>query len=125
MTRLLLMGVERRIHNRYDVVAQVELEANDETIMLPLRNISLGGALLEISDSQAPALHIGDALSAFLDFGSDAQGEDLALSLEAEVVRFEEEDGTPTRVAVRWVRGSLYQLRKLGEIVDQITGDEK
>ncbi len=118
------MGAERRIHDRYDVVAQVEIEANDETIMLPLRNLSMGGALLGLPTTEAPQIGLGDSMSAFLDFGSDAHGEDLTISLEGEVVRFEEVDGVATAVALRWVSGSLYQLKKLGEIVERISAED-
>jgi len=118
------MGSERRIHTRFDIVAQVEIEADDETIMLPLRNLSLGGALLGLPSSAQPELGLGDPISAFLDFGSDLHGDNLALSLEAEVVRFEEYDGKTVGVAIRWVGGSPFAQTKLGEIVEHLSRED-
>ena len=71
------MGSERRIHARFDVVAQVELESNDETVMLPLQNLSLGGALLGLPSNHKVQVDLGDEVDAFLDFGSDLHGESL------------------------------------------------
>jgi c-di-GMP-binding flagellar brake protein YcgR len=115
------MGSERRIYARYDIVAQVEIEADDETIMLPLQNLSLGGALLGLPSSQRVQVDLGDEVDAFLDFGSDLHGESLAVSLEAEIVRFEEHDGQVTGLAIRWVGGSDFSQRKLGEIVARLS----
>ena len=114
------MGSERRIHTRFDIVAQVEIEADDETVMLPLQNLSLGGALLGLPSNHRVRVDLGDEVDAFLDFGSDLHGESLAVSLEAEIVRFEENNGEVTGVAVRWVGGSEFSQRKLGEIVARL-----
>ena len=115
------MGLERRIHPRFEIVAQVELEADDEMFMLPLQNISRGGALLGLPNSNdVPTLGLGDEVSAFVDFGSDALGDNLALSLEAEVVRVIEADGTPTALALRWVGGSAFAQKRLVEIIEEL-----
>jgi len=115
------MGVERRVHPRYEVVAQVELEANDEMFMLPLKNISRGGALLGLPPgTDVPELDLGEEVSAFVDFGSDALGDNLALSLEAEVVRVLENDGAPFGVALRWTGGSPFAQKRLIEIIEQL-----
>lgn len=119
------MAVERRRYPRFEVVAQVELEADDETLMMPLRNLSLGGALLSLPSPDAvPPLQMGDAVSAFVDFGSDLRGENLALSLEAEIVRVEQSDTGITGVAVRWVGGSEQAQSKLAEIVARLSADD-
>jgi len=118
------MGAERRIHARYDVVAQVELGASgDETVMLPLRNVSQGGALLGVSDDQAPSLRLGDEVSAFFDFGSDEAGLDLAVSLDAEIVRIVKDAGRSVAVAIRWVGESEAERYKLGVMIRQLAGD--
>lgn len=115
------MGSERRVHERFDVHAHVEVEANDELFLFMLRNISRGGALLALPKKiEEFPVDLGDELSTFLDFGSDALGENLALSLEGQVVRFVEEDGLTTAIGLRWTGGSSFNMQKLVEIVEKL-----
>ena len=108
-------GAERRVHERYEVIAQVEVNASDDVLLLALKNISLGGALLQVPD--AAQFSTGDELSAFVDLSDDA-GDNLAVNLEAEVIRSIHEPGSEAAIAVRWIGESDFSRKQLERVIE-------
>ncbi len=123
-------GSERRRHPRFDVLAQIEIRGTDSTLVLPLRNISLGGAYVEFDsddpDAIEPALTAGTRASIFIDASAaEASGDDaseadsapgdqdgggdgeqdsgsLAVTLDAEILRITFPTGAPAGIALSW-----------------------
>ncbi len=88
---------DRRQHERFDVLAQVELRGTGEVDIFVAQNISLGGILLEVPEGEAPHLRPGVTVQLFLSLG------DVELATSAEVVRVQEgPKGTPRSVGFQW-----------------------
>ncbi len=43
-------GSERRVHPRFEVLAQVEIRGGENTLVVPVRNISVGGLYVDLDD---------------------------------------------------------------------------
>jgi cytosine/adenosine deaminase-related metal-dependent hydrolase len=77
----------QRRHPRFELYATVELHAGDETLVLPARNISLGGAYLAADGHDLGRLEIGMELEVLV---FDALDETRApVRLYGEVVRLD------------------------------------
>jgi hypothetical protein len=85
-------GAERRIHERKDVLAQVDLEFGDAVVIASVDNISLGGAYLAHPDEDVA---VGEIVRVHLSVG----GVDVVQ--EAKVVRVSR--GERAGFAVRWL----------------------
>ncbi len=77
---------ERRQHLRYELVAQLQLRAGGEVLILDVGNISAGGMLISLAGAQ-PDVREGDVVSVFVDIGDDEDGKPLSIDADAEVVR--------------------------------------
>lgn len=85
-------GAERRIHERKDVLAQVELERGNAVVIASINNLSLGGAFL-LHDDEDVAL--GEKVRVHMAAGS------VEAVQEARVVRVSRTE--PCGFAVRWI----------------------
>jgi hypothetical protein len=90
---------DRRVHPRFDLMAQVRVRRGKVDYLMDLSNISCGGALVDMGSLKAPSwiqrgrsVEIGIINPVALD----------TVELEAEIVRIEQSD-TATRFAVRFV----------------------
>ncbi len=79
-------GRDRRVHERFEVLAQVQLKAGGEVALVPISNISAGGVLLRLEQGSLPQAAPGDAVSVFIHVDDEAS-DDLCVDLEAEVIR--------------------------------------
>ncbi|WP_428262746.1 PilZ domain-containing protein [Haliangium sp.] len=97
-------GAERRRHPRYEVLAQVEIRGSEATLVVPILNISLGGAYVELEsdepDAIAAALNPGAGASVFLDAGGDDG--DLSMVVDAEILRIALPTGGRGGMALHW-----------------------
>jgi PilZ domain-containing protein len=86
---------ETRRHPRFELFASVELHAEEETLVLPARNISLGGVYLAADGHDLGALEVGMEIEVLV---FDALDESRRpVRLVGEVVRLEEHG-----VALMW-----------------------
>ena len=80
------MSLERRLHERFPLEAQVEVSHVGQVHQLRVLNLSLSGAFLEIEDwSDVPELEIGAEVNVRL--FDEELGEDTDVLVMAEVVR--------------------------------------
>lgn len=98
-------GSERRQFPRYDVLAQVEIRGGDSTLVVPVRNISVGGLYVDLEshdlDGLGPALMPGQRATIFLDASEDGEDPDLAVSREAEILRIDRPRERPDESAAQ------------------------
>jgi hypothetical protein len=73
-----------RKHRRYAMFASVELHADSETMILPARNISLGGVYLTADGHDLSGFAIGVELSVLVFDGLESE---RSLRISARVVR--------------------------------------
>jgi hypothetical protein len=70
------MSDNRRRHERYNVYAQVELAHDGELVLLPVRNLSIGGAFVEAPIGDYPKIKVGSRFELSLSIGDDEGGEE-------------------------------------------------
>src|SRR6476659_393348 len=86
---------QKRKHERYELMASVELVSGSETLVLAARNVSMGGIFVACDGNDLTGLKIGSEVELMV---FDAQADDsAAVRATAEVVR---RDGTG--VGLRW-----------------------
>lgn len=100
-------GSERRRHPRYEVLAQVEIRGDETTLVMPVRNISVGGLYVDLDSPDpgtlGPELAPGQRATVFLD-ASDGGGDTLSVTREAEILRIDSGGpGGSGGMALRWV----------------------
>src|SRR5687768_7762846 len=111
---------ERRAHERYDLLAQVELEGGGEVAVLQVANISAGGIRLQIGRREPMPTRVGQAVQLYLDLGDDADGA-VALRARAEVVRVDL--GGPDRdpsIALMWTSSDPDTSRQLTRVLEHV-----
>ena len=106
-------GSERRRTHRVDLLAQVQMRRGDgEVFLLPVGNISVGGAFLKLEPGIAiPDLRTGDRVNIFLDLGSD-----FTVDIDASVLRIDLQGG-PGRapgIGLMWTSIEPAVVQKLG-----------
>jgi hypothetical protein len=97
-------AVERRTHERYELLAQVELRKQDVVAILAVANVSQGGMLLRRTVDDVEIAK-GDQVSVYLDVDA------TSVTLDAVVVRV-----GPEQVALMWTTNApaaLVQLEQL------------
>lgn len=131
-------GSERRQFPRYEVLAQVEIRGGDSTLVVPVRNISVGGLYVDLEshdlDGLGPALMPGQRATIFLDAGEGGDDPDLAVSREAEILRIDRPSGRPRErsdehpsgpasgggqagMALRWTLAEVEVIERLAHIL--------
>jgi hypothetical protein len=85
-------GAERRVHERKDVLAQVELDQGGHVVIASINNLSLGGAYLLHTDDDVA---IGEKVRVHMAAGT------IEAVQEARVVRVSRAE--PRGFAVKWV----------------------
>jgi hypothetical protein len=101
-------GHERRRHIRHDLIAEVELRRGGEVCLLPVLNVSLGGAFVERRSTDALVLSPGDDLEVSLSSTTAA----TTITLPARVVRIDL-GGEHPGVALAWVTADGELLGRL------------
>lgn len=115
-------GSERRKHERFELIAQLELSHGGEVSLLPVKDISAGGLFIELVPTEMIRVHAHDEVSVFLDLGADASGAPLTLSANAEVVRVDL--GGPGRSAgfgLMWKSSDPELFTQLGRILAHLS----
>lgn len=105
-------GAERRRHERFELLAQVELRRAGEVSLLPVANISAGGMLVKLEGDALADIAVGEQVSVFLDI-SDAP-EPIAVTLDAAVVRV---NGVAS-VALKWTTTESATLAQLAKLLE-------
>jgi hypothetical protein len=85
-------GAERRVHERKDVFAQVELEWGNAVLIASVNNVSLGGAFLLHADDD---VGVGETVQVYLSAGTAEAVQ------EARVVRVSKAE--PRGFAIKWI----------------------
>ena len=99
---------EQRQHPRFEVFASVELKRGDDTLVLAVKDISLGGIYVSADSHDVGALKIGSIHELHVFDALDASGP--AVFRRAVVVRH-----TSEGVGLSWTGGGDGSLEKLVE----------
>lgn len=111
---------DARRHPRFELFASVELERDGETVILPARNISLGGVYLEADGHDLGEFAVGGAVAVQV---FDAVNESQPpVHLDGHVVRH---DGTG--MALMWAPSDPQAALQLGRLLNsmQLKGEKK
>lgn len=109
-------GAERRRFERFDLFAQVELELDGDVLVLPIKNISAGGLLLQADPSDLAAIELDAAVTVHLDVTELA--EPLAITMQASVVRVV--GGPSPSIAVMWTSVDANAVMKLAKLLEYL-----
>lgn len=111
-------GAERRRFERFELLAQVELEVDGDVLVLPVINISAGGVLLRAEQGEASALQVDDLVTVTLDV-SDIP-EPITVTMDASVVRIVTSDTAPSTIAVMWTSNDAMAVLQLAEMLQYL-----
>ena len=103
-----------RVHPRYELFASVEVHADDVTLVLPARNISLGGIYLAADGNDLDALPVDEEVEIMV-FDALDEGE-TAVRAMAKIVRRDREG-----VALTWATTDPIVARKLAGLLERLT----
>lgn len=116
-------GHERRRHERYELLAQLELIRGGEVSVLAVRDISAGGLYVELGRLEQAAVQVGDDLHVFIDAGTNDAGEPLQLETNVEVVRVALAGvDRPAGFGVRWASVDPAAADALARILAHLRG---
>jgi len=114
-------GSERRRSHRVELLAQVQLRRGDgEVFLLPVSNISAGGAFLRLERGVAiSSLVVGDQVDIFLDLGASQ-----TLDLAAQVLRIDVQggDGRIAGIGLRWTSQDPAVQSRLESALKHLSG---
>ena len=101
---------ERRQHERYELLAHVEMARSGDVETLVTINISAGGLLLR--NDHEVRVEIGETIRITLD------APDIApFTIDAKVVRVVEATGKPGLIAAMWTSSDAAAIDALGQIL--------
>jgi hypothetical protein len=103
-----------RKYPRYELFATVELSRGEETLVLPARNISLGGLYVAADGNDLSAIKAGDTVKVTL-FDAIDEGHPHVRG-QAQVVRHEGEAG----LALTWSSTDPIVTRKLASLLERL-----
>jgi hypothetical protein len=106
-----------RKHQRFELYASVELHAADETLVLPARNISLGGVYLSADGHDLAILEIGMELEVLVFDALDERRRPVRLY--GEVVRLDEHG-----VALMWADSDPEVARNVARLLHRLQPKE-
>lgn len=104
---------EARQHPRFELFATVELHRGEETLVLPARNISLGGLYLAADGNDVSHLYVGDIVEVTL---FDAIDEGKPFVRGAAQLARRDEDG----LALSWASSDPVVARKLASLLERL-----
>ncbi len=102
---------DRRQHERIEVYASVQLRQNDDTLVLAVKDISLGGVFLHADAHDFTAFQVGRVYELMVFDATDEQSPPLTIS--AWVVRRE-----PTGIALMW--SGKHDLQELETMIARL-----
>jgi len=102
-----------RRHPRLELYASVELHAAEQPLVLPARNISLGGVFLSADGHDLSMVEVGTTLEVMVFDALDEKRS--ALRIAAEVVR-RDDDG----VALMWAESDPAMAGELGKLLQRL-----
>jgi hypothetical protein len=103
-----------RAHPRFELFASVELRTDELTLVLPAKNISLGGIFLAADGNDLGALPVGDEVEVMV-FDALDEGE-TAVRASAKIVRCDAEG-----VALTWSSTDPVVARRLANLLERLT----
>jgi hypothetical protein len=103
-----------RKHARFEIFATVEIHHGDETLVLPARNISLGGLYLSADGNDLGKLAVGALVEVTL-FDAFDEGK-LFVRGMAQVVRQEPKEG----IALTWASTDPNVAHKLASLLERL-----
>lgn len=104
---------ETRRHRRYDLLASVELRRGAERLVLPARNISLGGLYLSADGKDLTRIAVSDVVEVMLfDLADDGEP---AVHADAQVIR---NDGKG--LALSWASTDPVTAGKLAVLLERL-----
>ncbi|HUH04594.1 MAG TPA: PilZ domain-containing protein [Kofleriaceae bacterium] len=116
-------GAERREHERYELLAQVELRGSGDVWVLGVRDISAGGMFVELGANEHAAVRSGDRLQICVDLGENDAGAPLRLETAVEVVRITlPGPGRAGGFGVMWTSVDPAAADALGRILAHLRG---
>ncbi len=104
---------QARRHPRYELFASVEVHHGEATLVLPARNISLGGLYLAADGNDLSVLTMGDVVEVML-FDAIDEGKPTVRA-DAMVVRLDV-DG----VAITWASTDPVVAHKLASLLERL-----
>jgi Tfp pilus assembly protein PilZ len=112
-------GAEKRQHERFELMAQVELRRDSEVLVLPIVNVSAGGVLLALERGALKSFRVGESVGVFLELTGGR--EPISLSMDAEVVRIDLGglNRTPG-VGLMWTSSDYAQVAKLAQVLSLV-----
>lgn len=110
-------GAERRRFERFELLAQVELEVDGDVLVVPIVNISAGGVLLRAEHAEATSLHVDDQVSVHLDISDIANP--ITVTMDASVVRIVTSDAGAT-IAMMWTSTDAMAVVRLAELLQYL-----
>ncbi len=106
-----------RVHPRYELFATVELRRGEETLVLPARNISLGGLYLEADGNDLSQIAPGEIVEIML-FDAIDEGR-VEVRADAQVLRHQ-----PDGIALTWASTDPIIARKLAALLERLNSDQ-
>jgi hypothetical protein len=104
---------DSRRHPRYELYASVELQGAGETLILPARNISLGGMFVDADGHDLSAFPIGAVLSILVFDAADESGPTVRAT--AAVLRHD-----PEGIALKWDETNAENQKHLQAVLDSL-----
>jgi hypothetical protein len=108
-------GSERRQHPRYEVLAQVEIRGGESTLVVPVRNLSVGGLYVDLESHDPAGFGPGQRATVFLDASEGGNDPELVVSREAEILRI---DHRGAGMALRWTLAEVEVIERLARILE-------
>jgi len=107
---------ERRQHERFEVVAQVELHRGGEVETLTVINISAGGVLLR--NDRNVEFEIGQAISVYFDVPELTP----AFAIDATIIRIVAATTKPGVLAAMWTSSDAAATASIGQMLWTLKG---
>jgi hypothetical protein len=105
---------EARRHPRFELFASVELHHGEETLVLPARNISLGGLYVAADGNDLGALEVGETVQIMLfDIADEGQP---AVRADATIIRKEAEG-----MALIWASTDPIVAHKVASLLERLS----
>jgi hypothetical protein len=105
---------EARRHPRFELFASVELRHDEETLVLPARNISLGGLYLSADGNDLATLEVGETVQIMLfDVADEGQP---AVRADATIIRKEE-----AGMALIWASTDPVVAHKVASLLERLS----
>ncbi len=108
------------MHERFPLMAQLELRHGSDVSVLPVSNISAGGVLVGVGQLELVRARPGDQVEVFLD--PMDEGDDVSVRAVAEVVRVD--SGREPGIALMWASNDPDVLARLSRLLAYLAAQD-